>query len=88
MGEELIDVLLDNEETLPADPLVAVRTTMEGPAGGAAVGTAKGFRVALDITIPSGVKTKDINRYMELAFGDTLEPVPVSAEGKVRLQCT
>ena len=60
MGEGLIDVVLDNEETLLADLLVAVRTTMQGPAGRAAAGRAKGFRVAVGITIPSGVKTKDI----------------------------
>ena len=34
------------------------------------------------------MKTKDINRYLELAFGNTFEPLPESADGKVRLQCT
>ena len=34
------------------------------------------------------MKTEDINRYLELAFGNTFEPLPESAEGKVRLQCT
>ena len=34
------------------------------------------------------MKTEDINRYLELAFGNTFEPLPESTEGKVRLQCT
>ena len=42
----------------------------------------------MDITIPGRVKTEVINRYLELAFGSTSEPLPESAEGKVRLQCT
>ena len=41
-----------------------------------------------DITIRKRVKTDHISRYLELAFGNTLELLLESVEGKVRLQCT
>ena len=84
LGEEWIDVLLDDEEPLPADLLLAIRAALQGPARGAATGATKGFQDAFDITIPRRVKTEDINRYLELAFGNTFEPLPEAAEGKVR----
>ena len=87
LGEEWIDVLLDDEEPLPADLLLAIRAALQGPARGVAAGTPKGFQDAVDITIPRRVKTEDINRYMELAFRDTFEPLRALAEGKVHLQC-
>ena len=34
------------------------------------------------------MRTEEINWYLELAFGNTFEPLPESAEGKVGLQCT
>ena len=88
LGEEWIDVLLDDEEPLPADLLLTMRAARQGPAREAAAGATKGFQDAVDITIPRRVKTEDINWYLKLAFRNTFEPLPESAEGKVRLQCT
>ena len=88
LGEEWIDVLLDDEEPLRADLLLAIRAALQSPARRAAAGAAKGFQDAVDITIPKRVKTEDINRYLELAFGNTFEPLLESSEGKVCLQCT
>ena len=34
------------------------------------------------------MKTKDINWYLELAFGNSFEPLLEATEGKDRLQCT
>ena len=34
------------------------------------------------------MKTKDINQYLELAFKNTFEPLPETAQGQVGLQCT
>ena len=61
---------------------------MQAHAREVATGATKGFQDAVDITIPRRVKTQDINRYLEVAFGNIFEPLPESAEGKVRLQCT
>ena len=80
--------MLDDEEPLPADLLLAVRAALQGPARGAAAGAAKGFQDAVGITIPRRVKTEDINRYLERAFGNTFEPLLESSEGKVCLQHT
>ena len=88
LGEDWIDVLLDDEEPLPAKLLLAIRVALQGPARGAAAGATKGFQDAVDITIPRRVKTEDINKYLELAFGDTFEPPPEIVEGKVLLVCT
>ena len=88
MGEEWIDVVLDDEEPLPADLLLAIRAAPQGFASGAAADATKGLHDAVDITIPRLVKTEDIKRYLELARGNTLERLPESSEGKVRLQCT
>ena len=55
---------------------------------GGGAGAAKGFQDAMDTTIPRRVKTEDINKYLELPFTDTFEPLPETAEGKVRLVCT
>ena len=71
LGEERIDVVLDDEE-----PLLAIRAALQGPARGAAIGTAKGFQDAMDIAIPRRVKTEDFNWYLDVAFGNTLEPLP------------
>ena len=60
LGEEWIDVLLDDEEPLPADPLLATRAAPQGPARRAAAGATKSFQDAVDITIPKRVKTEDI----------------------------
>ena len=65
-----------------------LRGGLQGHAPGAAAGTTKSLSDAVDITIPRRVVTEDINRYMELAFGDTFELVPASTAGKVRLRCT
>ena len=43
LGEEWIEVLLDDEEPLPADLLLAVRVALQGRARGAAAGATKGF---------------------------------------------
>ena len=51
LGMEWIDVLLDDEEPLPADLLLAIRAALQGPARGAAAGAAKGFQDAADITM-------------------------------------
>ena len=83
-----IDVLLDDEEPLPADLLLAIRAALQGPARGAAASATKSFQDAVNITIHMGVKTEDINRYLELALGNTFELLPDSAEGQVRLHCT
>ena len=88
LGEEWIDVVLDGEEPLPADLLPAIRAALQGTPRGAAAGVAEGFQDAVDIAIPRREKTEDINRYPQLAFGNTFEPLLESAEGKVRLQCT
>ena len=88
LGEEWIDILLDDKEPLPADLLLAIRAALQGPARGAAVGATKSFQDAVDITVPRRVKTEDINRYLEQAFGNTFKPLPESAEGKVCLRCT
>ena len=88
LGEEWISVLLDNEEPLPAEPLLAIRAALQGPARREAPGAPKSSQDAVDITIPKRVKTEDITRYPELSFGNTCEPLPKSAEGKIRLQCT
>ena len=84
LREEWIDVLLDDEEPLPVDLLLAIRAALQGRARGVAAGAAKGFQDAPDITIPRQVKTEDINRYLELPFGNTFKPLPDLAEGKVR----
>ena len=86
LGEEWIHVLLDDEEPLPVDLLLAIRAAPPGPAQGVAAGATKGCRDAVDITIHRWMKTEDINRYLELAFRNTFKPLPESAEGKVRLQ--
>ena len=88
LGEEWIDVLLDDKEPLPADLMLAIRAALRGPARGEVAFAAKGFRDAVGITIPKRMKTDDINKYFDLAFGNTFEPLPAAAEGKVRLRCT
>ena len=75
--------MLDDKEPLLADLLLTLRAALQGPARGAAAGASKSFQDAVDITIPRRVKTEDINRYLELAFGNTFQPLPQSAEGKV-----
>ena len=52
LGEEWIDVLLDDEEPLPADLLLTIRAALQGPARGAAAGATKDFQDAVGITIP------------------------------------
>ena len=86
LGEEWIDVLLDDKEPLLLDPVLAFRAAPQGPVREAAASTTKSFRDAVDNTIPRRVKTEDINRCPELAFRNTFEPVPESAQGKVRLR--
>ena len=81
-------ILLDDQEPLAADLLLAIRAAFQGPARGAVASATKSFQDAVDITFPRPVKTEDISRYLELVFGNTFEPLLESAEGKVRLQCT
>ena len=54
-GEEWIDVLLDDEEPLPADLLLTIRAALQGPARGAAASATKSLQHAVDsnITITS-----------------------------------
>ena len=84
----MIHVLLDDEEPLPADLLLAIKGALQGPARGAAAGVTKGFQDAVDITISRRLRAEDISRYLELAFGNTIKPLAESAEGKLRLQRT
>ena len=68
--------------------LLGIRAALQGPARGQAAGTAKSFQDTIDITIPRWVKAEDINKYSELAFWDTFEPLSKTAEGKVSRACT
>ena len=79
LGEEWIDVWLDDEELLLAKLLLAIRAVLQGPARGAATGRAKD---AVDITIPGRVQAEGINRYMEVEFGDTFEPLPETTKAR------
>ena len=36
----------------------------------------------VDITVPCGVKVKNVNQFMDLAFGDTYETLPEGAKGR------
>ena len=61
LGEEWTDVMLDDEELLRGDLVLAIRATLQGPARGAAACPAKGFQDDVDITMLRRVKTKDIS---------------------------
>ena len=74
-------MLLDEEEALTADVLLVIRAALQGrpesPAGG---GKERGFQDEVEVTIP-------LNKYLELAFGDTFEPLPEAAQGKHTIVC-
>ena len=81
-------MLLDEEEALTADGLLVIRAALqsrpESPEGG---GKRRSFQDEVEVTIPRKVKAADINKYLELAFGDAFEPVPVAAQGKHTIVC-
>ena len=88
LGDDWIDVLLDEEEALTADVLLVIRAALQGrpesPAGG---GKRRSFQDEVEVTIPRKVKAADINKYLELAFGDAFEPLPEAAQGKHTIVC-
>ena len=81
-------MLLDEEEALTADVLLVIRAALQGrpesPAGG---GKRRSFQDEVEVTIPRKVKAADINKYLELAFGDAFEPLPEAAQGKHTIVC-
>ena len=88
LGDDWIDVLLDEEEALTADVLLVIWAALQGrpesPAGG---GKRRSFQDEFEVTIPRKVKAADINKYLELAFGDAFEPLPEAAQGKHTRVC-
>ena len=58
---------------------------MQGPAQGEAAGTGRRLQDAVDISIPGRVKAEDTNKYLEVAFGNTFEPLHETTEGSVSL---
>ena len=42
----------------------------------------------MDVPIPWRVQIEDINKYVDLAFGDTFEPLLETGAGNVRLVCS
>ena len=87
LGDEWVDVLLDDEEPELAEVPVSIREALQGPHPESATRAARGHQDSVDVTIPSRVTAEDLNKYLELLFGDTFEPLPETAKGKVTLTC-
>ena len=80
LGDDWIDVVLDEEEALSAEVLLAVRAALQGKLGGPSRGSKeRSLQDAVEVTIPRRVQAVDINKYLELAFRDTFEPLPEAA---------
>ena len=74
LGDEWVDVLLDDEEPELAEVPVSIRAALQGPHPEVATRAARGHQDSVDVTIPSRVTAEDLNKYLELLFGDTLYP--------------
>ena len=88
LGDQLIDVLLDDEEAQPAGVLLGIRAAPQGPPRGEAAGKEQGFQDTVDTTIPRPVAGEDINKCLELSFENTFEPLTETTEGKISTACT
>ena len=81
-------MLVNKEEALTADVLLviwaALQARPESPTGG---GKERGFQDEVEVTIPWKGKAPYINKYLELAFGNTFEPLPEAAQGKHTIVC-
>ena len=81
-------MVLDEEEALSAEVVLTIWAAVQGKPGGTAKGSAeRSLQDAVEVTIPRRVQAVDINKYFELAFGDTFEPLPEAAQGRYIIVC-